>query len=458
MIKVFESRDRMSLLMLAGNVNEHIFTDFAFLALLIVLGTLLARLSESLRIPSITGYFMSGIIVGFLLTFLDFEIIYTDLSLISNIALAFIAFELGTRLHHRKLFHSISEVIVIVLFQAIFTVGFVAGLFLLLGAPWEMALIVGVIAMATSPETIMYISRKYKTKGHLTDAIMPHIGVDDIVGVLLFAIVMAIATAVNSDATVSTLESILEPTYEILGSILLGGAIGAALALIIRTTQKKDPEFKLNYLTESVFAIVLCVAITMHQFEIGHVHFILSPILTPMFCGIIFTNLVPKKVRKENDEAIDAFTPPFIYAFFALIGMNLMIFINDAETSLWIFLAIAIAYGVIRVIGKQVGVIVGSKVKHAPASVVKYLVRCLLPQATVSIGMAQVVLHNESLPHEWRTTIYVTILIAAFIYQLIGPVISRRAMLASNEVSPEQLAYFVGYSEEKTDHSTDNKF
>ncbi|MCK7486847.1 MAG: hypothetical protein MZU97_16110 [Bacillus subtilis] len=58
----------MSLLMLSGNINEHIFTDFAFLALLIVMGALLARLSESLRIPSITGYFLSGILVGFLLT------------------------------------------------------------------------------------------------------------------------------------------------------------------------------------------------------------------------------------------------------------------------------------------------------------------------------------------------------------------------------------------------------
>jgi NhaP-type Na+/H+ or K+/H+ antiporter len=385
------------------------------------------------------------------------ETIYKDLSLISNIALAFIAFELGTRLHHRKLFHSISEVIVIVLFQALFTVGFVMGLFMLFGAPWELALVVGVIAMATSPETIMYISRKYKTKGHLTDAIMPHIGVDDIVGVLLFAVAMAIATAVNSTEHIEPLESFLVPTYEILGSILLGGAIGATLALIIRTTQKKDPEFKINYLTETVFAIILSVAITMHEFHLGHVHFVLSPILTPMFAGILFTNLVPKKVRKENDEAIDAFTPPFIYAFFALIGMNLVVFLVSEEASIWLYLLMAILYAGIRVLGKQVGVILGSKVKHAPPSVVKYLVRCLLPQATVSIGMAQVVLHNESLPHAWRVTIYIVILIAAFIYQLIGPVVSRRAMIASNEVSPEHLAYFMGYSEDTRSDSMDNK-
>jgi NhaP-type Na+/H+ or K+/H+ antiporter len=444
----------MSILTLAGNINETIFTDFAFLALLIVLGTLLARLSEALRIPSITGYFVSGIIVGFLLKRFHIESIYTDLSLISSVALAFIAFELGTRLHHRKLFHSISEVIVIVIFQAIFTVGFVTGLFMLLGAPWEIALVVGVIAMATSPETIMYISRKFKTKGHLTDAIMPHIGVDDIIGVILFAIVMAIATAVNQSGHVETSHAILEPVFEIFGSILMGGGIGAALALIIRTTAKKDPEYKQNYLTESVFAIVLCVALSMHQFHLGEIHFIVSPILTPMFCGIIFTNLVPKQVRKENDEAIDAFTPPFIFAFFALIGMNLVVFITEAETSIFVYILIALAYAVIRVIGKQVGVVVGSKVKHAPQSVVKYLVRCLLPQATVSIGMAQVLLHNEALPHVWRTTIYIVILIAAFIYQLVGPFVSQRAMLACNEVSPAQLAYFHGINDNNMDSSS----
>lgn len=446
----------MSLLYLATNINETIFTDFAFLALLIVLGTLLARFSEAIRIPSITGYFVAGIIVGFLLKTFHIESIYTDLSLISSIALAFIAFELGTRLHHRKLFHSISEVFVIVIFQAIFTIAVVAALFMVFGAPWEMALIVGVIAMATSPETIMYISRKFKTKGHLTDAIMPHIGVDDIVGVLLFAVVMAIATAVNQHGHVETSHAIMEPVLEIFGSIFLGGAIGAALALIIRSTAKRTPEYKQNYLTESVFAIILCVALSMHQFHLGEIQFIVSPILTPMFCGIIFTNLVPKSVRKENDEAIDGFTSPFIFSFFALIGMNLVIFIHQEEKSFWYYILIAVLYAIFRIVGKQMGLWIGAKVKHAPKSVVKYLVRCLLPQATVSIGMAQVLLHNEALPHEWRTTIYVVILIAAFLYQLVGPVVSQRAMVACNEISPEQLAYFHGLNDNHLESQTDS--
>ena len=432
---------------LATNINETIFTDFAFLALLIILGTLFARVAEQIRVPSITGYFIAGIVVGFLLKAFHIESIYTDLSLISSIALAFIAFELGTRLHHRKLFHSISEVFVIVLFQAIFTIAFVGALFMIFGAPWEMALIVGVIAMATSPETIMYITRKFKTKGHLTDAIMPHIGVDDIVGVLLFSIVMAIATAVNQQGHVETSHAILEPVFEIFGSILMGGAIGAVLAFIIRSNVQKSMEYKQNYLTESVFAIVLCVALSMHQFELGDIHFIVSPILTPMFCGIVFTNLVPKSIRKENDEAIDGFTAPFIFSFFALIGMNLIVFIHEEETSIWVYILLAVTYAVVRVLGKQVGLWIGSKVKHAPSSVVKYLVRCLLPQATVSIGMAQVLLHNEALPKEWRTTIYIVILIAAFLYQLIGPMASQRAMIACNEVSAEQLAYFHGLND-----------
>ena len=92
--------------------------------------------------------------------------------------------------------------------------------------------------------------------------------------------------------------------------------------------------------------------------------------------------------------------------------------------------------------------------KLAPESVVKYLVRCLLPQATVSIGMAQVLLHNEALPHVWRTTIYIVILIAAFFYQLVGPFVSQRAMLACNEVSPAQLAYFHGINDNNMESSS----
>jgi NhaP-type Na+/H+ or K+/H+ antiporter len=428
-----------------------VFTDLLILGAIISLGALLGWLFELIHVPSITGFFFSGILVGIVMLFTDSVEAFSDLKVIGSVALSFIAFELGTRLYMKKVSHNASEVLIIVLFQALFTIGLVAILLILFNAPWEMALVIGVIAMATSPETIMVLSRKYKSQGHLTDAIMPHIGMDDIVGVILFAIVLSIATAVNGNAALSLEVAILEPVAEIFGSILAGGLIGAILSLFIKLTKKKDPEFKQNFLTESVVAIILITALTSAHFTIGEFGFALSPILTPMFAGIFFTNLVPKAVRKENDEALDSFTPPFIFAFFSLIGIQLVISLIEMPTSIWILFLITGLYVILRVVGKQLGVFVGSKVKKTPKEVVKYLVWTMLPQATVSLGMAQIVLNQETLPEYWRKVIFIVVLMAAIIYNVIGPIISERALMAANEVDSERLNYFNGPKEEKTE-------
>lgn len=429
-------------------VNESFFSALMVLALIIGVGALLGRLMELVKIPSITGYFVSGILIGLLLISLELTEVYDSLSVLGNIALAFIAFELGTRLHRSKIMHGFSEVVVIVLFQAVFTIGLVMALFMLFDAPWEIALIVGVIAMATSPETIMVLTRKYKTKGHLTDAIMPHIGMDDILGVVLFSIVLAIATAVDSNSGVSTEMLIWEPVLEILGSVIAGAVLGTLLAFFINSTHKGQGERKTYYLMGSVFVIVLITAMTSHTYNIGEIEFILSPILTPMFAGIFMTNFTTKEVRKENDEVLDSFTPPFILVFFALIGVQLVISIESTTIAIGLLILIAFLYAIVRVIGKQLGVFTGARVKNTPKSVVKYLVRCLLPQATVSVGMAQIVLHNESLPEYWREVIFIVVLFAGILYQLIGPFTSQKALIECEEIDPEQLAFFLG---DKTD-------
>ncbi len=434
-------------------VNESFFSALMILALIIGLGTFLGRLMELIKIPSITGYFVSGILIGLFLLSVGLESTYDSLSVLGNIALSFIAFELGTRLHRKKLFHSFSEVMVIVLFQALFTVGLVMVLFLLFKAPWEIALIIGVIAMATSPETIMVLSRKYKTKGHLTDAIMPHIGMDDILGVILFSVVIAIATAVNAHTGVNVEIAIVEPILEIFGSAIVGAVLGTALALFINWSKNNSSEHKHFLLMGSIFVIILITALTSHTYHIGEeISFILSPILTPMFGGIFLTNLTAKDVRKENDEAMDQFTPPFILIFFALIGMQLVLSIESVTISIGLLVLMAVLYAVVRVVGKQLGVFTGSKVKETPKTVVKYLVRSLLPQATVSLGMAQIVLHNEDLPEYWREVIFIVVLIAGILYQLVGPFVSRKALIECAEIDPEQLQYFIGDKSEEADH------
>ena len=105
-------------MMFLSLVNESFYSALLILALIIGLGAILGRLMELVKIPSITGYFVSGILIGLFLLSVNLESIYDSLSVLGNLALGFIVFELGTRLHRKKLMHGFSEVVVIVLFQA----------------------------------------------------------------------------------------------------------------------------------------------------------------------------------------------------------------------------------------------------------------------------------------------------------------------------------------------------
>ncbi len=399
--------------------REVLFSHILILAFLLILGLIIGRICERFNVPSITGYILSGIIVGTILICLGKEQIFYDLKFISSIGLGILAYEIGTRLHMKKVKPILFEVSLITILQVIFVVGFVfIGLFLA-KAKLEVALILGAIALATSPATMIAISRKFRAKGHLTDALMPHIGFDDIVGVIIFSIAISYASQISSGATYGVESILVRPLLEIVCSILAGALLGFLLGLFIRIANKKSRSKNELYLEETIFSIILIVALTYADIEIFGIEFELSAILTPMFMGIFYTNMVPKDLRKEIDSAIDGFTPPFILAFFGLIGVELIVAFQEGVANLKAVLLYSAIYIVLRVVGKTLGAMVGGKICHAPKTICNYLGVCLLSQATVSLGMAQVVLN--SFDKEIGQTVLIVVLISAAVFELFGP-------------------------------------
>ena len=420
------------MLVFLSSANPVFFNHLTVLAVLLLVGLLIGRLCEKIKIASITGYVLSGVIIGMVSVYLDKESVFANLSILSSIGLGILAFEIGTRLYFKKVAPIALEVVVITVFQTIMVFGLVFLTLYLFKAPLEVALVLGVIAMATSPGTVLYISRKYKAKGHLTDAIMPHIGLDDIFGVIIFSIVLAVAKNINNGSEINVDSMLLHPLFEIIGSVFIGAALGAILALLIRLVKKNSDDKKEVYLEETFFMLLLVVALTFNEYHLFGVHFVISPILTPMAAGIIFTNLVPKSVRIENDYAIDSFTPPFILAFFALIGIELVVALSSGTENILKILLFTVIYLVVRVVGKVLGAKIGGKIMHAHKEIKKYLGLCLLPQATVSLGMAQLVVH--SFDETSGSIVLFVVLISGIVYELIGPNITRYFLAKANEI------------------------
>ena len=203
---------------------DWITTDYSMLiinlGIIMFLGLTLGRLAEYIKLPAIVGYLIAGLILGpmtGILTQNDTE----SLRLVSDLALGFIAFEVGNELWFGKLKKSGKKIIIITLLQALLT-SIIVFLSLLFFTDVSVALILGAIAAATAPAPIIMIINKYNAKGDLKDTIIPIVGLDDAVGVIIFGVFLSISVSiVGSTANTNMLELLLEPFIEIGNSCLL---------------------------------------------------------------------------------------------------------------------------------------------------------------------------------------------------------------------------------------------
>ena len=177
-------------------------------------GLLMTRLFKPFKLPSVTAYLISGVLIGPYclgslgvdgLGFADMSCV-TNLSLISEVALGFIAFSIGSEFRLEDLKKTGKAAFTIGIFQAL-----VATLFVdlaLLGVHMIMPdklsvpqlLTLGAIATATAPAATLMVVRQYKAKGPLTDLLLPIVALDDAVGLIVFAISFGISkTLVSGD-------------------------------------------------------------------------------------------------------------------------------------------------------------------------------------------------------------------------------------------------------------------
>ena len=152
----------------------------------------------------------------------------------------------------------------------------------------------------------------------------------------------------------------------------------------------------------------------------------LSSLLLCMSIGAIVCNL-----RKDADsimEGCERWTPPLFMLFFVISGAELDLAAIPTVGML------GVAYLVARSAGKYLGTYIGSGIVHADEKIKKYLGLALLPQAGVAIGMAQICAAKLPMYSERITTV---VLCATLIYELIGPVITKIALMKAGEIAPE---------------------
>ena len=418
------------------------------LSIALLSGLLLSRLAKLLKLPAVTAYLVAGILVGPYclgalgvsgLGFTSKEDIEA-VSILADVALGFIAFSIGNEFRLPQLKKIGKQATIVGIFQAVVTtiVVDIALLLLHLAMPDKLslsaALVLGAIASATAPAATLMVVKQYKAKGPVTDILLPVVALDDAVGLILFAVSFGIAKAIKVGAT-SIVAILIEPLLEIVLSIGLGAAMGFAFSFMERFFHSRSKR-----LAVSVGFVILTIGLSMLKFNIGGVHIGFSSLLVCMMLGTIFCNICD--FSEELMDRVDRWTAPLFVLFFVISGAELEL---SVFTDLMIVL-IGLVYILSRSAGKYSGAYASSKLAGCEDNIVKYLGITLLPQAGVALGMANMAMSSIELGGEGMLIANIT-LFAVLIYELIGPALTKMALLKAGDIDPE------GWSSARHEHA-----
>ena len=421
------------------------------LSIAIFAGLMLSRLAKLLHLPAVTAYLVAGILVGpYCLGMLGVEgfgfINKADVdkyAILSDVALGFIAFSIGNEFRLSQLKKTGKQATVIGIFQAVFTTLLVDVILIAVHFaipdkfPLPAAIVLGAVASATAPAATLMVVRQYKAKGPLTDILLPIVALDDAVGLVIFAISFGIAKALIS-GHVDVLSVVVEPILEVVLSLLLGLVMG-----LLFTFFEKFFHSRSKRLSMSVTFVFLTVALSMLKFEIGGIHIAFSSLLVCMMLGTIFCNICD--FSEELMDRVDRWTAPLFILFFVLSGaeLELSVFSDVA------IVVIGLLYILSRSAGKYFGASISARMVKCEPNITKYLGITLLPQAGVALGMA---IKSEQLGAEGAIVANIT-LFAVLVYELIGPLLTKIALLKAGEIKPEEKTS----AREDTQKALDNK-
>ena len=417
------------------------------LASALVGGLMLSRITKLMHLPAVTAYLVSGLILGPFclgalnipgLGFQTLEQVET-LSIITQTTLGFIAFTIGNEFRLSQLRATGAAAITIGILQAVITTLLVD--LILIGLHFcfpeiisiPCAITLGAIASATAPAATLMVVRQYKADGPLTRLLLLVVAIDDAVGLVLFSVSFGIATAL-AHGQVSILAVVVEPILEIILSLALGSVLGWLLNWVEQFFHSRSKRLSI-----SVAFVLLAVGLSSVKFQIAGVHCGFSLLLVCMMTGTIFCNIC--STSEELMERIDSWVMPLNILFFVISGAELDLQVLAQPVTI----LVGVVYILARSMGKYFGSAFSCRITRQSKPITGNLGITLLPQAGVALGMA---LTAATLPD--GVLARNVVLFAVLVYELVGPTLTKRSLMAVGEIQPEGRTSARRHNEPKT--------
>ncbi len=383
-----------------------------------------AELGNALSLPRVTGYILAGAALGPSLgNILSGEVV-TEMRMFNTLALGLIATSAGLELDLRQLLRlgkTLSATIVAKLVLAVTLVGgtlLAVASVLDVGLPQalaqdgsatlSLALVMGVLAIATSPAIALAVLNETQAKGRLADLVLGAAVFKDLVVVVSLAVAVAIARTLLVPGATLEPAMLLHVGAELGGSLVAGTILGGILIAYVRFVKAEMLLF--------VAAMILVVAELCRAFH-------LELLLVFITAGFVVRNL--SKYEHDLMKPLELVALPVFVVFFTNAGAGIDLIAT------WRILPAAAALCAARAAAFYVAGRFGARVGGESAAVGDNAWYGYLPQAGVTLGL--VGLAAQQLP-TIGSAIATTGMAVVAINLLVGPVSLRKALQVAGEI------------------------
>lgn len=403
----------------------YIVFDILRLLLSIVIAFITGKLISKLKLPSILGWLVAGMVIGpHAFGLLGNSVLDSEwFDILESIFECTFGLIIGTELIWKQMKKAGKQILVTTITEAMgafLLVSLVFGIiFSVSGIPVYLAFLFGGIALATAPAPSLSIVRDMKADGPVTKTLIPMAALDDLVAALVFFTVIAVVSAHLSIGGISLPLMIFLVFLPVLIGIVTGGLTGLILRFIKNIAGMV-----------AVVSVMILVSSAIGFYINGMLP---TPILNFMLLGISFSAVFANMISQEKLEQLMKKMNPVIAIAMIVAILNLgagldyhLIFGAGIYTAVYI---------IARAFGKYTGAYLGSSLTHAPETVKRYLGFTLLPHSGVSLVFTSIAVSilSSSSP-EGAAIIQGTIAAAAVINEIIAVFMAKKGFEWAGEL------------------------
>jgi Kef-type K+ transport system membrane component KefB len=421
---------RLLILLLLYGVMRGVFTlagESAGAPTLMLLGFLIlaaysvGELAATVRLPKIVGYMLAGVLFGpSVLSYMSTSVV-NELTPVSNLAIALIAFLAGAELQWKEIRER--GVAIAKMMSAELLLSFVAiaatlallhgQLPILAQAPatdvFAFSILFAAVAVVHSPAATIALLSETKANGPVARYTLGVVLLMDVAVVLIFTAVLSAARALVPPGGGGSGVHVQAVMWEIGGAVLVGGVLGGAVTLYLR------------FISRELFIFAILVALL--GAEIAHVLHV-ETLLTLLVAGFVSENAAGGRGEAFR-HAMERAAAPIFVVFFALSGARI------EPAAVWPLWTVVVPVVLVRLLAIWSGMRIGGAWAKLPPEIPRHAWYGLVSQAGVALGLAAVV--AEVYPA--RGSVLRALLLATIaVNQTIGPILFRIGLLRAGEI------------------------